>query len=141
TDPLPLQQVQPLTPPSFEHVVLKCLEKDREQRWQSAFDVAEELRWIGQQPLSGATPATQPPRSRVRMATPWAIAALAIVIAGWAAWRLRDMQPRRVRKTVVSTDIDNAWNVSPVISPDGRYVAYPAQHALSIRSLDEVEPM
>src|SRR5205814_10460698 len=47
-DPKPISELLPLTPPAFEHVVRKCLEKDPEARWQSAADVAEELRWIAQ---------------------------------------------------------------------------------------------
>jgi serine/threonine protein kinase len=34
-------------PPALDHVVKKCLEKDPDDRWQSAHDVASELRWIG----------------------------------------------------------------------------------------------
>jgi hypothetical protein len=45
-----------------------------------------------------------------------------------------------VTKTTVSKDLESAWNMSPAISPDGRHVAYPAEGALWIRSLDEIEP-
>jgi serine/threonine protein kinase len=44
--PRPLSELQPLTPPALEHVIARCLEKAPEDRWQSAHDVAEELRWI-----------------------------------------------------------------------------------------------
>ncbi|HVR43607.1 MAG TPA: serine/threonine-protein kinase, partial [Thermoanaerobaculia bacterium] len=46
SQPPPVSQLQPLTPPALEHVMKKCLEKDPEDRWQSAHDVAEELRWV-----------------------------------------------------------------------------------------------
>ena len=45
-DPEPLGTLQPLAPPALEHVVSTCLAKDPEARWQSASDVARELRWI-----------------------------------------------------------------------------------------------
>jgi serine/threonine protein kinase/Tol biopolymer transport system component len=54
SEPTPIREVQPLTPPAFEHVVTKCLAKDPDHRWQSASDVASELEWIG-----GATSADQ----------------------------------------------------------------------------------
>ena len=47
-DPPALSQVQPLTPPALEHVIKKCLAKDPDERWQSAHDVAAELRWISE---------------------------------------------------------------------------------------------
>ncbi len=37
-----------MTPPALDHVVRKCLEKDPEDRWQSAQDVATQLRWLGE---------------------------------------------------------------------------------------------
>jgi serine/threonine protein kinase len=47
-DPRPMRELVPLTPPSLERLVEKCLDKDPEERWQSAHDVAAELRWIGE---------------------------------------------------------------------------------------------
>jgi serine/threonine protein kinase/Tol biopolymer transport system component len=44
--PRPLTQLQPLTPPALERVVSRCLEKDPDERWQSARDVMHELKWI-----------------------------------------------------------------------------------------------
>src|SRR5437899_1700605 len=48
--PTPVSQVQPLTPRALEHVIERCLEKDPLERWQSAHDVAAELRWTGKAP-------------------------------------------------------------------------------------------
>ncbi len=140
-EPRPMRELQPLTPAAFEHVVEKCLAKDAEQRWQSAFDVAEELRWIAQRPSSSgdAVSAVAQPRRRMP-ALPWVLVAIAGAVAGWGLWRSTRVPPARVTKTIVSTELDPSFNMSPVISPDGRHVAYPAGHALWIRSLDELEP-
>jgi hypothetical protein len=35
-----------LTPPAVDRLVAKCLNKDPDERWQSAHDVADELRWL-----------------------------------------------------------------------------------------------
>src|SRR3989475_2649121 len=43
--PTPVSQIQPLAPPALEHIIERCLEEDPVDRWQSAHDVAEELRW------------------------------------------------------------------------------------------------
>ena len=46
-EPPPITALQPLAPTSLEHVITKCLEKDPDDRWQSAHDVGEELKWAG----------------------------------------------------------------------------------------------
>src|SRR5206468_2132009 len=43
-DPPPMA---PLSPPALERVVRTCLAKDPDDRWQSARDLAREIRWIG----------------------------------------------------------------------------------------------
>lgn len=48
SQPAPIASMTPMNPASLEHVIRKCLEKDPEERWQSAHDVAVELRWIGE---------------------------------------------------------------------------------------------
>ena len=45
-DPVPISSVLPIAPAGLDHVVQGCLEKDPEERWQSAGDVGRELRWI-----------------------------------------------------------------------------------------------
>src|SRR6266851_5487789 len=44
-EPPPITQLQPLTPVTLERVVKKCLAKDPDERWQSASDLASELKW------------------------------------------------------------------------------------------------
>jgi serine/threonine protein kinase len=139
--PRPMADLQPLTPPAFEHVVTKCLVKDPDRRWQSAYDIAEELRWIsGEGSDANAAAVQAKPGSGLRMLVPWLIAALALAAAAFALWKVRSVPAAHVTKTIVSKDLDSAWNMSPAISPDGRHIAYPAEGALWIRSLDELEP-
>ena len=45
-EPEPLGRLQPLTPPSLERLVKRCLAKSPDDRWDTAHDVADELRWI-----------------------------------------------------------------------------------------------
>ena len=46
SQPPPLKALLPIAPPALERIVCKCLEKDPERRWQTARDLADELRWI-----------------------------------------------------------------------------------------------
>src|SRR5438105_10838402 len=45
-EPAPITTIQPMTPPSLDHVVKKCLAKNPDERWQCAGDLASELKWI-----------------------------------------------------------------------------------------------
>ena len=46
TDPPSISSLQPLSPPALDRVVKKCLAKDPDERWQSARDLADALKWI-----------------------------------------------------------------------------------------------
>jgi eukaryotic-like serine/threonine-protein kinase len=47
-EPAPILTVKPMTPAALEHAVRRCLAKDREERWQTARDLAGELKWVGE---------------------------------------------------------------------------------------------
>jgi serine/threonine protein kinase len=87
-EPAPIADVQPLTPPAFEHVVARCLAKEPDERWQSAHDVAEQLRWISATGSQAgiAAPAIEKrnPRRNLGLAL---IALLVIAAAAYAASR------------------------------------------------------
>ena len=52
-DPAPISAVQPMSPPALDRVVRTCLAKDPEDRWQSARDVGNELKWIAEGSQAG----------------------------------------------------------------------------------------
>ena len=81
-DPEPLSNVQPSVPPGLDRLVRKCLVKDPNARWQSATDVADELRWIAGG--SGSSGGSQRRRRTARFA---AIATALMLAGGGAAWR------------------------------------------------------
>src|SRR5581483_11755649 len=74
--PPPIETLVPGCPPALDRLVDACLAKDPEQRWESAADLATELRWIaaGAEPAARAKGAAAMPGRRERLA--WAIAAL-----------------------------------------------------------------
>ena len=140
-DPPSISQVQPLTPPALEHIIHQCLEKDPDARWQSAFDVAEELRWV-----ATASQATQPSGGA---ATRTLIIALALALGLAAAallytFRSRGPAPRQpdIRVPLV---IEGAGAISSMaVSEDGRMLAFVAdteegQRLLWIRPLNATQ--
>jgi eukaryotic-like serine/threonine-protein kinase len=47
-EPEAIRTVKPLTPPALEHAIGLCLAKNPEERWQTAKDLAQELRWVSE---------------------------------------------------------------------------------------------
>ena len=47
-EPAPISTLQPLTPRALDRVVKKCLAKEPDERWQSAKDLHDELKWIAE---------------------------------------------------------------------------------------------
>ncbi len=133
-DPRPVSQLIPTTPAPLDRVVTSCLSKNPDERWQSAGDLARELRWIGggTSTSSGATsPAAAAVKARRSMPR-WAIAAAVIVGAAAMAglgWSLRRpvpiplMRASLVLPAGITLDSDNA---SIALSPDGTRLAYAA---------------
>jgi len=131
--PRPISELQPLTPAAFEHVVARCLEKDPEERWQSARDVAQELRWIADRGSQAGVPAPALPARRNRERMAWSVAAIALLIAavsGVLAWRsTRRVETPQVMRfsapnTISSRPMDTYGAIA--ISPDGREIVYSA---------------
>jgi eukaryotic-like serine/threonine-protein kinase len=129
--PSPMGERTPITPPAFERLVSQCLEKDPDDRWQSAGDVKRELDWIAAGSGVGSTvvaPAHSPaPAARSqRLIYGAAVVALGVVIAAGGWWLGR--QSNRVREPAWSefTQLTDASGVEtgPSLSPDGGSFAY-----------------
>src|SRR5918993_586701 len=124
TDPPPPSTLTGVSPPHLDHVVMRCLAKEPEDRWQSARDVLLELRWVQ---ASAAALGDTPHESRRLMWIPWTAAALAMVALA-AVWMLRS-PPLDGERPVVRFDaplsptmsLEN-WRGWPTLSPDGRLV-------------------
>ncbi len=145
--PRPIAEVQPLTPPALQHVVDKCLAKDPDDRWQSALDVASELRWISSAGSQAgvAAPITSARARRSRILTVaavagWAIAIAAVVFTVTLRSRLRDAS--RVTRMDLSEQAARAFEAPLAVSPDGLRVAIEIPGTttrLSIRDLSSGE--
>ena len=81
-DPEPISAIKPLTPPAFEHVVTTCLQKNPEERFQTAHDIKLELQWIAADRSTPAVAALPPPAPRKRERLGWAAAVVAAIAPG-----------------------------------------------------------
>ena len=55
-EPAPLIEAKPLTPANLDHAVRRCLAKDPDERWQTARDLAIELKWAGEAGSQASAP-------------------------------------------------------------------------------------
>jgi Tol biopolymer transport system component len=147
SQPPPISSIQEMSPPALDHVIRKCLEKDPEDRWQSARDVMAGLQWIAEGGSRVGLPAVVIGRRRVRERAAWAafaLASLAAVGFGIAWARRAPAQPSLVRFAVAMPDKLGSVG-PPALSPDGRTLAFDAgepggRRQIWIRSLDQLEP-
>ena len=74
--PAPVSSVQPKTPPALDRVISACLAKDPADRFQTAHDLALQLRWITEGGSAVGVPAPVAARRRSRERLAWTASAL-----------------------------------------------------------------
>jgi serine/threonine-protein kinase len=153
TTPAPISTIQPLVPAAVDRVITTCLAKDPDDRWQTARDLARELKWVadGSFPeIRSASARVGPSRAGLTRILPWASAGAlvgaAAVFTFMAPWR---SAPARapVRLTVdLGADASLPTEVGPniTLSPDGTMLAFVALKddsnttQLYVRRLDQM---
>jgi serine/threonine protein kinase/Tol biopolymer transport system component len=128
SQPPPISTITPMTPPAVDHVVRKCLEKHPDDRWQSAHDVASELRWIADGASQAGVPTAVSISRRMRERLAWVLAALATIGALTAVTLLRTRHDR-ARTAIESAIVTPAgWrivtNSGLSLSPDGETAVF-----------------
>ena len=117
-------------PPLFIRIVRKCLEREPDNRWQSAADLVDALQWVpDRQPSDGPTP-----RAGSRRGLLWIGAGL---LTAAAAFALGAMLPRSgapderpFRASVAApagtifTPRDRTWHPQFALSHDGRQLSF-----------------
>ncbi|MFA6957160.1 MAG: protein kinase [Thermoanaerobaculia bacterium] len=142
--PRPVSELVPMTPPAFEHVVRRCLEKEADDRWQSAHDIADQLRWISEAGSQAGVPVPVARRRITRdriLAVALAVALVAVGALALRVWQERSGARQSFNLTIPSITDDYSRAGLAEISPDGTMVAFSAdgtdeKRRLWVRRLD-----
>jgi len=133
SQPAPLSQLAPLSPPGLERLVQACLAKDPADRLQSAHDIRIQLAWLaeGGSQAGVPTPVATRRRSQARLTVMLAAAGWLIAIAAvaWIVLKSPGSVTRPTRFTIPQPDgFDMSVDGSTVkLSPDGRSLAFVAR--------------
>ncbi|HXM63996.1 MAG TPA: protein kinase [Terriglobales bacterium] len=128
--PTPAVRLNPDVPLKLEEIINKCLEKDRQLRYQHASDVRTDLQRMKRDSDSSgarATPSMVPAPKRYTWLV-WSLVAL-LVLAGLGAWFVANRTPAAVQNPLSSAQFTRLANVNgaksdPAISPDGNFAAF-----------------
>jgi len=143
-EPQPVSQVQPMSPPALDRVVKTCFAKDPEDRWQSAGDVAKELKWIAEG-SAGAIPSIVAGGRKRREMLAWGVAVLAVVLGAFAVLLSRRPQaPEELTRFTIMPPSGQSFLGFAELSPDARRIGFLLQdeggrNSIAVRSLDSLE--
>ena len=129
-EPVPMSEIQPMSPPALDRLVQTCLTKDPEERLQSARDVKLHLEWIGEAGSQGGgvNPRWRPDGAVLYYRTPDDKLMEAAVSAKGSA--LDVGTPRQIAKASFAELGGTGW-VYDVAPKDGRFVFLRPEQAAS----------
>jgi Tol biopolymer transport system component len=147
-EPAPLSAHVPLAPPALDRLVVTCLAKDPDERWQTARDLLRELRWLRDDSgtrSASVVVATAAPRRGFAMAV-LIVAAAAIGAFGLATFMRQASPLTRVDFQIYPPPGSRfpRGSAEMAVSPDGSRLVFTALSAdgrrkLWLRRFDAVE--
>jgi eukaryotic-like serine/threonine-protein kinase len=119
-------RLNPDLPPKLEEIINKCLEKDRDLRYQHAADLRADLKRLRRDTTSGAT-ATVPVVSQRRRRRAFSWVASGVVAVAALGWWWTSRRPAEEPTAPVEISVftsDGGDKGRPALSPDAEKVAY-----------------
>ena len=130
----PAPSVADVAPAALDRVLKRCLEKDPENRWQTARDLKAALE---------LTAALVPEPTEERLAVPrktwpWiAVGACLLAAAVFVGWRTATPTP--IPRLKVILEPPHAGWLWPTLSPDGTKIAFATPEGLRVRAVDSLD--
>jgi eukaryotic-like serine/threonine-protein kinase len=110
-------------PAELRRILRKCLEKDRERRYQTMRDLVIDLENLARDLTAPAVAGSPPRKSRRALWAASSIAALLAVLVAGALWFGRSSPPLSISDYEQLTNFADSAT-APSLSPDGRTVAF-----------------
>ena len=125
-EPLSLADIEPATPPALARLIGRCLAKDPELRWQTARDLAIELRWFAETRPDKAAAAVPPTHWSRRAVIIGGLATLAVVVGTFAAIAGFTGQKQTPAPVYTQVTFRRGAVSSARFAPDGQSFVYSA---------------
>jgi eukaryotic-like serine/threonine-protein kinase len=154
-EPPSMASLQPMTPQALDRVVKRCMAKEPDERWQSAKDLANELKWIAESGSQTVIPAATGKGihalGRRGLIVNAGALLLVAVITGVAIWNLKPAPtpaPKPVSRFTIALPPGQQLAVpdngpAVALSPDGNRLAYFARQGgttqLYLREMNSLE--
>jgi serine/threonine protein kinase len=129
-EPPPLASVAPDVPPALDAIVRHCMEKNPRERFQSAHDLAFQLRLLPEIQHSGTDNFRALPEAARKVPTQRAVVGAAVVLAlaavGFTIFHNRggSTAPPPTLGTFKQLTFGDGLSMYPALSPDGKSLAY-----------------
>jgi serine/threonine protein kinase len=134
-EPPAISSVQPLSPPILDRVVRKCLAKNPDDRWQTATDLLDELRWVTEASYTASATVSATTRfqsRRLALVSAVAVALLltSVVLTGVILLHRETTSLGTIRLAVFppekATFSVQTGRPEFAVSPDGRLITFSA---------------
>jgi serine/threonine protein kinase len=126
-DPSPPSTILRRLPAEVERVVMRCLRKDPQRRWQSMSDLKIALQDLQEESASGKLKPAPAAPARARRRN-WLVAAFGALVvlaaAGVVGWLLLKPAPSQTISQPERISFESGVAFYPAISPDGKLIAY-----------------
>ena len=144
-DPPPISQVVPNTPPGLQRVVHRCLEKNAEQRFHSAHDLAFALESLSDSVISSSTAANQLERKKSGRLRTVIAGVLVAALLGTAVLAYLWTRPEPMPRVSNYVQLTRDGQPKQIIATDGSrlYLALGTElsHAIGVISTSGGEPI
>jgi serine/threonine protein kinase/Tol biopolymer transport system component len=154
SQPAPISQVAPMSPPGLDRLVQACLTKDPADRLQSAHDIRMQLAWLAEGGSQASVPAPVATRRRSRERLAWTLAVAGLIATTALTWNtLRAPRPEGSYLASIALPDgvgiptlnygDSASRATLAVSPRGDRVAFVGleggEGALYLRRFDSFD--